>query len=48
MAKANLRVVVKRLLRQFGYPPDMAALATETVLEQAEKIAADLLQNEKF
>lgn len=47
-AKANLRVVVKRLLRQFGYPPDMAALATETVLEQAEKIAADLLQNEKF
>ncbi|OYQ85897.1 DEAD/DEAH box helicase [Wohlfahrtiimonas chitiniclastica] len=47
-AKANLRVVVKRLLRQFGYPPDMTALATETVLEQAEKIAADLLQNEKF
>lgn len=41
-AKANLRVVVKRLLRQFGYPPDMAALATETVIEQAEKLAEEL------
>ena len=41
-AKANLRVVVKRLLRKYGYPPDMAALATETVIEQAEKLAEEL------
>ena len=40
--KAKLKVIVKRTLRQFGYPPDMQLLATEMVLEQAEKIAAEL------
>ena len=40
--KAKLKVVVKRILRQYGYPPDMQLLATETVLEQAEKIAEEL------
>ena len=34
--RANLRVIIKRILRKFGYPPDMQAKATETVLEQAE------------
>jgi len=34
--RAKLKVIVKRTLRQFGYPPDMALLATETVLKQAE------------
>jgi type I restriction enzyme R subunit len=29
-------VLIKRLLRQYGYPPDMQLLATETVLKQAE------------
>jgi len=29
----------KRILRKFGYPPDMQILATETVLKQAELIA---------
>jgi len=29
--KAKLKVIVKRTLRQFGYPPDMEILATETV-----------------
>ena len=33
------KVIVKRTLRQFGYPPDMQLLATETVLKQAEMIA---------
>ena len=37
--KAKLKVIIKRTLRQFGYPPDMQKLATETVLKQAEKIA---------
>jgi type I restriction enzyme R subunit len=37
--RAKLRVMVKRLLRQYGYPPDMEALATETVLQQAELLA---------
>ncbi|MDP3777541.1 MAG: type I restriction endonuclease subunit R [Methylotenera sp.] len=40
--KAKLKVIVKRTLRQFGYPPDMEILATETVLRQAEMIAAEL------
>ncbi|GAP69472.1 type I site-specific deoxyribonuclease, HsdR family [Bacteroidales bacterium 6E] len=40
--KAKLRVAVKRLLRKFGYPPDMQMLATETVLKQAEMIANEL------
>jgi type I restriction enzyme R subunit len=40
--KAKLKVIVKRTLRQFGYPPDMELLATETVLKQAEMIAAEL------
>lgn len=37
--RARLKVIVKRTLRQYGYPPDMQLLATETVLKQAEMIA---------
>ncbi len=40
--KAKLKVAVKRLLRKYGYPPDMQMLATETVLKQAELIANEL------
>ena len=40
--KAKLKVIVKRTLRQYGYPPDMQALATETVLKQAELIANEI------
>jgi type I restriction enzyme R subunit len=40
--KAKLKVIVKRTLRQFGYPPDMQKLATETVLKQAEMLANEL------
>ena len=40
--RAKLQVIVKRTLRQFGYPPDMQQLATETVLKQAELIASEL------
>ena len=41
--KAKLKVIVKRTLRQYGYPPDMQMLATETVLKQAELIAGELV-----
>jgi type I restriction enzyme R subunit len=41
--KAKLKVAVKRILRKFGYPPDMQMLATETVLKQAEMIANELM-----
>ncbi len=40
--KAKLKVIIKRTLRQFGYPPDMQKLATETVLKQAELIANEI------
>ncbi|ABZ97326.1 Hypothetical protein LEPBI_I1212 [Leptospira biflexa serovar Patoc strain 'Patoc 1 (Paris)'] len=35
----------KRILRQYGYPPDMQMLATETVLKQAERIANELVSD---
>ncbi len=34
--RAHLRVLVKRILRKYGYPPDKQEQATQTVLEQAE------------
>ena len=34
-AQARLRIEVKRLLREYGYPPDEQKIATELVLEQA-------------
>jgi type I restriction enzyme R subunit len=34
--RANLRVLIKRILRRYGYPPDKQEKATQTVLEQAE------------
>ena len=40
--RAKLRVIVKRTLLHYGFPPDMALLATETVLKQAEMIADEL------
>jgi type I restriction enzyme R subunit len=44
--RAKLKVIVKRTLRQYGYPPDMQLLATETVLKQAEMIADELAMSE--
>jgi len=40
-ARAQIRVLVKRVLRKFGYPPDMQQRATELVLEQAEVLCKD-------
>jgi type I restriction enzyme R subunit len=40
-AKARLRVEVKKLLNEFGYPPDQQAVATKLVLEQATLFADD-------
>ena len=37
--RAHLRVIVKRILRKYGYPPDKQEKATETVLEQAEVLS---------
>ena len=39
--RAHLRVLVKRILRRYGYPPDKQEKATRTVLEQAEVLSAE-------
>ena len=39
--RAQLRVLVKRILRRYGYPPDKQEKATETVLEQAALLSAE-------
>lgn len=38
-AQAKLRVIVKRLLNEYGYPPDEQKLATDLILSQAEQFA---------
>jgi len=39
--RAQMRVMIKRILRRYGYPPDKRARATELVLEQAEVLSRD-------
>ena len=39
--RARLRIMVKKILKKYGYPPDKQAQATETVLKQAELLCAD-------
>lgn len=43
--KAKLRVLVKRILRKYGYPPDLQEKATLTVLEQAELLSNHWMNN---
>jgi len=40
-ARAKIRVMVKRILRRFGYPPDKQERATDLVLEQAEVLCRE-------
>ena len=39
-ARARMRVLVKRILRKHGYPPDLQDVAVQTVLRQAEALSA--------
>ncbi|MBW2343913.1 MAG: type I restriction endonuclease subunit R [Deltaproteobacteria bacterium] len=39
--RARLRIMVKRILRKYGYPPDKQEKATQTVLEQAEVLCRE-------
>ncbi|MFZ4629237.1 MAG: type I restriction enzyme endonuclease domain-containing protein [Blastocatellia bacterium] len=39
-ARARMRVLVKRILRKYGYPPDLQDSAVQTVLQQAEALSA--------
>ena len=38
-ARARMRVLVKRILRKHGYPPDLQDAAVQTVLQQAEALS---------
>ena len=40
-ARAKIRVIVKRILNKYGYPPDLQEEAVKTVLRQAELLCAD-------
>ena len=40
-ARAKIRVMVKRILNKYGYPPDLQEEAVKTVLKQAELLCAD-------
>jgi type I restriction enzyme R subunit len=39
-ARARMRVLVKRVLRKWGYPPDLQDSAVQNVLRQAEALSA--------
>jgi type I restriction enzyme, R subunit len=40
-ARARMRVLVKRLLRKYGYPPDLQDAAVQNVLQQAEALSLE-------
>ncbi len=41
-ARAKMRITVRRLLKQYGYPPDLQKMAVETVVKQAELMAENM------
>ncbi|UWR15600.1 type I restriction endonuclease subunit R [Sulfitobacter sp. M368] len=41
-ARARMRILVKRILKKFGYPPDLSKEAVQTVLEQAEALLKEV------
>lgn len=41
-ARAKMRVIVRRLLKKYGYPPEISKQAIETVIEQAELMSEQL------
>jgi len=46
--RAKLRVIVKRLLKKYGYPPDKTLMATDLVLEQAEALSGKWVEEEEI
>ena len=44
-AQAQFRVLVRRILRKYGYTPDKQEKATQTVLEQAKLLCGDWAEN---
>ncbi len=42
-ARAKTRVIVERILKKHGYPPNLQDQAVQTVLAQAEKLCAEVV-----
>ncbi len=42
--RAKLRLTVKKILMRYGYPPDLAKMEADKVLEQSELLASELVQ----
>jgi type I restriction enzyme R subunit len=42
-ARANMRVLIKRILKKYGYPPDLADEAVQTVIAQAENLLQEIV-----
>jgi type I restriction enzyme R subunit len=42
IARARMRVLVKRILKKYGYPPDLSDAAVQTVLAQAEVLLREV------
>lgn len=40
-ARARIHLMVKKVLKKFGYPPDLADEAVQLVLQQAEALSAE-------
>jgi len=40
--RAQLRVTVKKVLMRYGYPPDLARIEADRVLEQSELLANEM------
>jgi type I restriction enzyme R subunit len=40
--RKKIRVAVRRILRKYGYPPDLQDAAIRTVVQQAEALAAQI------
>ena len=43
--QAELRLQVKKILMQYGYPPDLARMEADKVLEQSELLAEQMALN---
>lgn len=41
-ARAKMRITVRRLLKKYGYPPDLQKMAVDTVVKQAELMAGNM------
>ena len=46
-ARAKIKVMVKRILNKYGYPPDFQEEAVKTVLMQPELLCADWAERDK-